>query len=410
MDPTKITNVTLITTKLPLSNTTNATFVTEVNAQNGLAFSVITILGLILFFIIACCYCCCEKKILWLNHQRSGIFFVGIGITSFIATILYQSEDVYFSSVIILLGLSIVFIVAAFFSLFEKRKSSESNGEMSKDFIPTSYYVLPIFLITFCLFVGEITYMVAVLMDKDKNDHIDNKREAVLFFLASLQKWSQTIMYYFLTRKDRMWPCRCCPSSCCKEWIRKPKADKLRGVSWFYKTVSFINFIFWIESMKVTKHRQEEKDLKDILGGAHGIFTAVYTSLIVDYRLTFCTLFLEHALNIDKLIEERRGRKEEGRDQNDLLDPENRKESQNKLNSPSEDSTRITKWGNWGIGFGIGFGLALAGLQVLILLEYTRKLKRGPSIDAVACLAIWSFIIVGSILWWLLSKKVTSSL
>ncbi|XP_066927271.1 uncharacterized protein [Clytia hemisphaerica] len=411
MNPTKATN----TTAFP--------FDTSVNEKLATIFSSISLVMIGILMVIACCYCRIEK-ISCLNLQRTGIIFISIGLTSFWGTILYQSDDVYFTCIIILLSVSIIFTIIGHWSYFEEPEPTENEENFDELPEPTeneennsegclsckeccscmksikssilsclncccitrkivtflslpelpetkenSSYILPLRLITFTVCGMEIVYIVAASKEGEWKD-------IVLFTSAIMQKLVQIIFYHY--RLNRM----------------KVKTDpnRLRGASWYCKIISLINFIFWIESMKVTYDRQHEKSVEEILKRAHGFFAGVYTSLVVDYRLIFCTLFLEHASKIDKSIT---------LDKKDLPNTLHGIEKDPiKFVCPSEGDFKTFTYKKRACKV-VGFfcGLIIVLIQTINALHYHDKIKIGLEGNLTGMLAAFALLGASGFLW-----------
>ena len=115
------------------------------------------------------------------------------------------------------------------------------------------------------------------------------------------------------------------------------------------------------------------------------IFARTYTALIVDYRLIFCILFVEHAFEIDKMAT--RGTNEEN--QHDLNRTQEEVEPIKITHQCFDDYQRV----KWKLPFlGFLFGLLIVLLQILNILVYINV---GPWANIMGCLAAWSFIIAG---------------
>ncbi|XP_066934931.1 uncharacterized protein [Clytia hemisphaerica] len=381
------------------TNSTNATgfpFDTSVNEKLAITFSSITLVMIVILIIIAYY---CIKKISCLNLQRTGIIFISIGLTSFLGTILYQSDDVYFICIVILLLVSILFTSIGhglyFDELPEPTENEENNSKgcckkycscmksikssvlsclnsycITKKIVTflslselledkkKSSYILPLRLITFIVCVMEIFYIAAAIKEKDGKD-------IALFILAIIQKLVQIIFYHY--RLNRM----------------KAKTNRLRGASWYCKILSLTNFIFWIESMKVTYDRQHEKSVEEILKFFYGFIAGIYTSLVVDYRLIFCILFLEHASKIDKSI------------------PLVEKNIPNTLHDIEKDpikfadKTRVYKI------LGFIFGLLIVLIQIINAMHYkdTYHFKIGPGGNVTGMVATFALLVASGFLW-----------
>ena len=100
------------------------------------------------------------------------------------------------------------------------------------------------------------------------------------YIVALLQKLTQAAVYYFSVR--HRYPC-----------AKLPFASQ-----WYFAVLSLYNFIMWDDSI-LTSHLDDSYS-KQLYGNGFTIFKATYNSLLIDYRLMCCLLFVEHAVEISQ--------------------------------------------------------------------------------------------------------------
>ncbi|XP_066922891.1 uncharacterized protein [Clytia hemisphaerica] len=283
---------------------------------------------------------------------------------------LIKDDHVYHILAIFFLWTSTIYIILGCLTFFTqpeyfiKKESHDSH-------------LLPFILgITGVVVSQELLYFIGAFSDGG------NIRKRTYFASSACQKFFQIIVYYFILTDS------------------VPDKKSFRGASWYYKAIALINFIFWIESIKVTKDRQQEKYMENMFHeGFYTIFARTYTALIVDYRLICCILFVEHALEIDKMIE--RGENYERISGLDHI----REEASIKIVHPwFRDYQRFTTSIKRLKGSGIIIGLVLVLLQILNAFVYFKEASVvGPWANIFGCLAAWSFLIAG--VWLLLETR-----
>ena len=260
------------------ANGTNATkSCTDVNREIAVTFSALSGSGLLFLVVITICYRCCKKKITWFNRRQcSSFMFILVGILSFLGIALIQDEIVYFGMAMACLWTSTIYIFFGSFVFFTNPKDEDEIPKERHD-----SHLLPFILgITAVIIVQESLYFIGSFSDKE------SKMKCALFATAAIQKFVQITTYHFKLTDS----------------IPKGERNHFHGASWYYKTIALINFIFWIESIKVTKDRQQEIYMDKMLHGVYTVFARTYTALIVDYRLICCILFAEHAFAIDEEV------------------------------------------------------------------------------------------------------------
>eukprot|EP00111_Clytia_hemisphaerica_P000325 TCONS_00000847-protein len=338
------------------NRTTNGTgFPLDSNVNDFIACTFFTssIIGILLLIINSCI--CGNRK------DGRNVAFILVGTFSFLSLSTSQDEIIYFAVVASFLSIAIIYTLIGYFIFFTE------NEELPKEMHDS--HLRPFILgITATVVVQECLYFIGSLCDKG------NGRKSAIFILAAIQKLVQIGIYYF------------------KLIDSVPKRQY--GASLYYKIFALFNFIFWIESIKVTKNQQQEKFMEDMLHGLYTIFARTYTALIVDYRLICCILFVEHAAEINIMIA--RGESYERMEGNQSEQEQGVKVVHQCFNDYRE-FTRAIKNIN---GLGMTLGLVIVFLQILNMFVYFEGKESivGPWGNIVGILAVLSIFIAGGFL------------
>ena len=147
-------------------------------------------------------------------------------------------------------------------NVIRRKPIGYSHGNMG---IVIWLVTLPLAIIEFALLLGNL------------------KKSRSAFYIADytvglLQKLAQASIYYFSLR--HRFPVRKCPVA----------------AQWYFQILSMLNFILWEDSI-LTTHADDEYS-KTLYGNGFSIVKAAYNSLLIDYRLMCCLIFLEHAVEI----------------------------------------------------------------------------------------------------------------
>ena len=123
-----------------------------------------------------------------------------------------------------------------------------------------------IWLVTLPLIAMEFAILLGNLRKQQTTFYIGD------YVVALLQKLSQATIYYFSLR-------------------HRYYSAKLPFTSqWYFVVLALFNFIMWEDSI-LTSHLDDEYS-KDLYGNGFTIFKATYNSLLIDYRLMCCLLFV----------------------------------------------------------------------------------------------------------------------
>lgn len=83
-------------------------------------------------------------------------------------------------------------------------------------------------------------------------------------------------------------------------WLRNTRpCEAYRGNAQFYfKILAFFNFIQWVDTQVNVESDFHLNEARAVYGGWFGVLKAVYTGLMIDFRLLCSLLFLEHSIQI----------------------------------------------------------------------------------------------------------------
>ncbi|XP_015755156.1 PREDICTED: uncharacterized protein LOC107334699 isoform X2 [Acropora digitifera] len=213
------------------------------------------------------------------------VFFVGALVASTNVFTYSGNMDVdlklYFRcSVALIVGIVYIsFGAALFFKLREEGANEQALGGKQP------FMGAVVGLVTFPLFALEILFLALALHKSLENSNREQHIQRILIILGQ---------FLFLFQK----PVQLAIYLCLRRAI--PRAEFRKNAQFYFRIISFFNLIEWLDS-------QVNVDADLLLSGIRSdkskhvwsVLMIVYKTLIIDYRLLCCILFLEHSLEIE---------------------------------------------------------------------------------------------------------------
>ena len=183
-------------------------------------------------------------------------------------------------SAVLIVGIVYILCGAALFFKFPEQGANEQALGRKQPFMGAVVGV-----VTFPLFALELVFLIFAVNKwlEDSNGEQDIQRVLIVvdktFFL--FQKPVQLAIYLCLRRAI-------------------PRAEFKENAKFYFRIISFFNLIEWVDA-------QVNVDADLLLSGIYDksypgwsdVLKVVYKTLIIDYRLLCCLLFLEHSLEIE---------------------------------------------------------------------------------------------------------------
>ncbi|KXJ20945.1 hypothetical protein AC249_AIPGENE28877 [Exaiptasia diaphana] len=174
----------------------------------------------------------------------------------------------------------------------------------------------------------------------------------------------QAIIYWYLLKR------RCVPE------------DKVDQAQFYFKVMSFYNAVIWLDSMVNIENDLVLAYVEDSGPPWVNIVATFYKACIIDYRMMFCLVFLEHALDLS-----------------------NRERAEERNNSNKRRKSGFVENLRHCISYGSGLGIFCCFLQSACILNFARDINAGAWIHSFTFLA--EAIIV--FFCWRLGKKLSAS-
>lgn len=153
-------------------------------------------------------------------------------------------------------------------------------------------------------------------------------------------------------------------------WLRntRPCESSKENAQFYFKILAFFNFIQWVDTQVNVESDFHMNEARTVYGGWFNVLKALYTGLMIDFRLLCSLLFLEHSIQIQS---------ETDNGGTEAADVENNERNRNtSMRMTSSDRQRRNA------GFLIGFCCFLAPFFSAV--QYVSKLHLPVYIRATA--------------------------
>ena len=349
-------------------------------------------LGTVFIIVVLWVYSRCEE-IKWITKRSSRLIFFYVTLLSLLAILLYKDDYKYinFVFIVFMVATSTVIIIWGSFQFFRQCATEVERLSIVREQSNLSTFIV---VITVILTVLEILIIIGSALDGDVWN-------CLLFGSGTIQKTIQVFVYH------------------CRLRYLMAREDRLSGAAWYYITIALVNLVLWNEAIEATNDEQT-KYMKSVLQGAYSIFAKAYTGLIVDYRLICCILFVEHALEIEKVqfnqtdqaVAQDAAVRSTAGQMDDLeqtptttLDTNHSNSHRNKNSADKfivthrsfEECESFKNSARTNSGAGFMLGLLVIFLQILNGMVYSGNNAIGSWANIMGCIAMWSFVLCGCI-------------
>lgn len=155
-------------------------------------------------------------------------------------------------------------------------------------------------------------------------------------------------------------------------WLRntRPCESYKENAQFYFKILAFFNFIQWVDTQVNVESDFHVNEARTVYGGWFNVLKALYTGLMIDFRLLCSLLFLEHSIQIQSETEDG------GTEAADVTVQNNERNRNTSMRMTSSDRQRRNA------GFLIGFCCFLAPFFSAV--QYVPKLHLPVYIRATA--------------------------
>lgn len=221
----------------------------------------------------------CFKSLVKLisSHSTFILFLIGaIMLTVNVFTTSANKKIMLYLRIISAFVVGIAFVLFGAIRFFTKptRPPTLSEHEPSMGLVVT--------MITIPLNTIEIMMMLGAQASKNETSHVLKDLWPLLLTddaIFIIQKFIQAGVYI---------------------WLRntKPCESYKENAQFYFKTLAFFNFIQWVDTQVNVESDFHLNEARAVYGGWFDVLKAVYTGLMIDFRLLCSLLFLEHSIQI----------------------------------------------------------------------------------------------------------------